>query len=212
MENRRQNDRILPNDSARFLRIRGGIVMGNVKNKLSIRTPSVLLTIVATILIFACFFLPYIQLNDEGIEALESFGDDYIDEENNLRLNDMFHISLAEYVRLVVIGDSAETVEDFDSIGLLTTGGFVAFVILSLLCTLSKKVVGTLTFGLLALGAYASESWYFAKEILGEEELFTWGIGHYIFYAALAMLIAGAVWMMVDERKGAVEAENICLD
>lgn len=178
--------------------------MAKNKIKLPTRTPSVLITIVAAVLLLALLFLPYISANEDYAEELEEIEDLYIDEENEITYGSVIDLSLFEYSKLSLLDNSLWNF--FKGVAWVTLA-FAVLATLTILCTLGKKPVGTIIFNLLAFVVFAFEDAAFNESVIDGNRHYGWGIAHYMMYVALVVVIVGAVWMMVDKRKAKKAAQ-----
>ncbi len=174
------------------------------KIKLPTRTPSVLITIVAAVLLLVLLFLPYVSAEEDYAEELEEIEDLYIDEENEITYGSVIDLSLYEYSKLSLFEDSMW--DFFDGVAWVTLA-FAVLAFLTLLCAMGKKPVGTIIFNLLAFAVFVFEDMAFDESVIDENRHYGWGFAHYLIYVALVAVIAGAVWMMVDKRKARKAAQ-----
>ena len=119
-----------------------------------------IITLVATLLMISCLFLPYATAVGDYAEALNQYPDDVISAEMNLTAKDMTDISMVEYASMYVtledqlFGETGAGVFYAVLVGLI--GGFA---LIATLFTLGRKPIAVMVFTALAYGVFTMQSW-----------------------------------------------------
>lgn len=174
-----------------------------VLNKLGgIRLPALVALFAAVMMLF-CLFLPYAVANEETSDMLEEYSDVVINPEWEMTGADMQSLSITTLT--LKLNDYYQGAQD-------ELGGIILIALLAacaLLCLLTilfplmNRAIPTIIVALLSFGPF-----YLLSLIMNEDwgvgatgGSYAWGVGYYLFHAAVVVAIGGAVWLLVEKMK-----------
>lgn len=152
--------------------------------------------ILASLVVTAVFLLPYASAKGEYRERLESMPQDTYVDEIDMTAADMTDISLFEFAKIYAA----------DSFGQSGAVGIVCVVMIVLLGVFSlgtlvfsalRKPVAILIFNSLGFIVFSLLSWDFKDRGVLPNSNYDIGAAHYIYYICAAIILAGAVFMLV---------------
>lgn len=156
-----------------------------------------IVTLVATLLMISCLFLPYATAVGDYAEALNQYPDNVISAEMNLTAKDMTDISMVEYASMYV------TLEDqlFGGTGAgvfyaVLVGLIGGFALIAMLFALGRKPIAVMVFTALAYGVFTMQNWDYTDRGVIPSSSYDWGLAHTLFPIAAIIAIAGAIWML----------------
>ena len=156
-------------------------------------------TLVGALLIVLTLFLPYVSATDETRKGLEAMSEMSISEDGSITAGDMIDISMVKFANLYIqmgnagFGDEESVPIYVGMIALIGVFGLIAAVF-----ALLKKPIVVIVFDVLALGVFVLQNWDYAeREIVGEA--YAWGIAYYVFFAAVIITLAAAIWLLVTK-------------
>lgn len=175
------------------------------------KTIPFIVLLIGTLVMVISFFLPYASATREHREYLEAYADGDYFAEIHMSNKEAVGISLAEYFRgyqYAAKTDFMKTVAIICMVMIIVTA---VFTLLCLLFTCFKKPIPVLIFDCLNLGAFYLLSWDFKdRGVIGNSD-YHWGIAYYLYYIAIAVTAAGAIWLLVvkiNEKKEKKIAAN----
>lgn len=107
---------------------------------------------------------------------------------------------MLEYAK--VYGTYSNEIFGDGSTGMLYVGMVAAiavFALLTVLFSVLKKPVAVIVFSILSFVVFLVQNWDYTDRGIVPTESYEWGIGHTIFFIAFFLVIAGAVWMLVNK-------------
>ena len=157
-----------------------------------------IITLMATLLMISCLFLPYATAVGDYAEALDQYPDEVISAEMNLTAKDMKDISMVEYASMYV------TLEDqlFGGTGAgvfyaVLVGLIGGFALSATLFALGRKPIAVMVFTGLSYGVFAMQNWDYTDRGVIPSSSYDWGLAHTLFPIVAFIALAGAVWMLV---------------
>ena len=171
-----------------------------------------IVTLVATLLMISCLFLPYATAVGDYAEALNQYPDDVISAEMNLTAKDMKDISMVEYASMYV------TLEDqlFGGTGAgvfyaVLVGLIGGFALIAMLFALGRKPIAVMVFTALAYGVFTMQNWDYTDRGVIPSSSYDWGLAHTIFPIVAFIALAGSTWMLVTKviAKKQVQSETL---
>ena len=165
-------------------------------NKKSLTIPFVV-ALVGVLLMIITMFLPYLSATDEMKSLITIAGDSAISSDSSLTANDLLDISMVEYAGMAIgegesFGGSEEAI-----ICLAVVIVIAVFTLLTALFTLLKKPIVIIVFDVLALLVYLLQGLVFKESGAVGTGAYNFGFGYYVFFAAVAVTLAGAIWLLV---------------
>ena len=145
-------------------------------------------------------FLPYTKATEEYEERL-----DYLEDwaaEDGIDTDTMKSMSIAEWVWFYnyAAKEDESHYEGSDIMMNIVAALLIAFTLLILLLGFKKKPVGIMIFDILLLGVYSFENFVHTQlEVV--PDCYTWSLAYYLFFAAIAAVFVGAVWLIVDKAR-----------
>lgn len=161
-----------------------------------------IIAIIAAVVAFVAFFLPYISATDDFRTYINAHADEKVYSSVDVTIGDMADMSLFTYARVYLQGgeeifrSSGEGI--FYGILMFSVAGFALLVILA---ALGKKPVLTLIFDLLMAGAFYLINWDFADRRIMPDSRRVWGISHGMYYPIAVVIAVCAIWMFIAKRK-----------
>ncbi|MBR7061975.1 MAG: hypothetical protein IKI42_02980 [Clostridia bacterium] len=160
-----------------------------------------LVCVVCAALLVVSLFLPFTKANKDEAESIMSrpaykaFDNDKL----NYTSHDLVRISLFKYTR--IYGTLGEELWGDKISGIFYIAIFVllaAFAALTLLFSALKKPVAIIVFDVLffALTLF-NNSDYTSRRVISENSSYQWGIAHTLFFVLTAIILAGAIAMIV---------------
>jgi hypothetical protein len=167
-----------------------------------------IVALVGIVAIFVMFFLPLGTTTGDDRALLLEYADEESIPELGMTNADVADMSLVELG--VVYGYAAfNETGDTQVIGiicLVLSGLILLFAILGLVAALRRRPVGLIVLTLLDAGAFAAYCWDLGdRGVIGGTRLFgpdySWGVARVGFYVACAVVVVGAVWMLVERHR-----------
>lgn len=167
-----------------------------------IRLPA-LVSLFAAVVMLLCLLLPYAVSTGAWDEMLEQNTDTVVSTEWGMTGKDMQSMSattltlkLNDYYRSV-----QEELSGVIMLSLLIACAF--FCLLTILFSLMDKAIPTMVFALLSAGPFSLLSVIMHQDwsIGVDAGTYAWGVGYYLFFAAVVVTVGGAVWLLVEKIK-----------
>ena len=165
------------------------------------------------LLMLISLFLPYAVANEYMAKRIEKYPDELVLEDGSMTSSDLKEVSLLEFSYMF-----SKIYEDRDDgvaymvIGIIS----VAFSAMCVILALFKKPIGAFVFSMLSYGVFYL--WYNDLSVsrgVVPGSNYDVGFGYYIYYFALAVTMAGCVWLLVEKikekiarKKAAIPQEN----
>ena len=167
-----------------------------------IRLPALVALFAAVMMLFS-LILPYAVADEKTADALEAYSDVIINPEWEMTGADMQSLSLTTLT--LNLSDHYQSVqEELSGIILLVLLAVCALLcLLTILFPLMNRAIPTIIFALLSFGPF-----YLLSLIMHEDwgvgadgGSYVWGVGYYLFHAAVVVAIGGAIWLLVEKIK-----------
>lgn len=162
---------------------------------------SFVVTLIATILMAATVFLPFASANDDYRERLQKYGDEYYVEEIGMTNEDATDISLVEFIRMYAEAANQGMQKDICIACIVIISIFTGFALLSIVFAGFKKPIAVIIFDILAILAFRITQWDFEDRGVIPSSSYEWGCVSYLAYILGVLVLAGAVWMIIDKKK-----------
>lgn len=167
-----------------------------------IRLPALVSLFAAVVMLF-CLLLPYAVATGAWDEMLEENADTTVNAEWNMTGRDMQSMSLTTLT--LKLNDYYHSVQEELS-GIILLALLIAcvlFCLFTILFPLMDKAIPTIVFAVLTFGPF-----YLLSLIMHEDWSvgveggnYAWGVGYYLFHAAVVVAIGGAVWLLIEKVK-----------
>ncbi|MGI6737366.1 MAG: hypothetical protein ACOX41_08660 [Anaerovoracaceae bacterium] len=146
-----------------------------------------------------CIFVPFVSAGEEledsldTLTAYEEFGVDGMDSVSVFKFNTFYYQNSTE------LFNSSE--DGMIYLGLLIA--LLVFAVLALVSTLRRKPVLSLVFGILTLLTFLAEyADFVSRGVVADDAMsYHWSIAFYLCYVGAALLLAGAIAMLVQKRR-----------
>ncbi len=165
-----------------------------------IRLPALVALFAAAVMLF-CVFFPYAVATEKYAAALEEYADTIIDEDFHLTGKDATSFSMLRFILFEKDVNSAneDAILGWLYVVLLALAGLC--ILLCALFALMQKAIPTAVMALLSFGWVYLFSLDFTQRGLIDGLYYTWGIGYYLFHAAVAVAVGGSVWLFVEKHQ-----------
>lgn len=163
---------------------------------------ALLVALVGALLMVICIFLPYATASENYTQELLENSEKLIHENIDMTEGDMVDISMFEYAKVYgglskeLFGNDAEGIFYVALVALIGV-----FAVLALFLALGKKPIGVMIFGLLSFAVFSMQNWDYEERGIVPSSRYGWGIGHHLFYVGAVIVLAGAIWMLVEKIK-----------
>lgn len=160
-----------------------------------------LMVLIGAVLLLATLFMPYATATREHKERLLSHPDYVVIPELGMTNKGAVHMSLVDYTRVygVAIGQGRQ--KEVAVAGIVIILAFAVFSALTLLMSICKRPIAIIVFEALALVAFQVIHFDFEDRGVIPSSSYQWGMANYLFYILELLILAGAVWMLVEKRK-----------
>lgn len=160
------------------------------------------ITLAGVVLMIIMLFLPYASATSEYKEVLNQNKEGIFAQEIGMTNADAVHISLVKYARIYAAGaKSLEAVKAVAIMGIIIISAYALFAVLTLLMTILKKSIAIIVFDILALLDFWLIRFDFSDRGVIPSSRYDWGIASYLPYFLGVVVLAGAIWMLVEKRK-----------
>ena len=139
-------------------------------------------------------FMPY-------KEALEKFSDSMYIEELNMTNEEAINISLFEFIRIYSSETGKEISNDLSIVYVVVIAAFAVFALLTLLFSILRKSIPVIVFNILTFAVLRLIIWDFEDRGVISNSRYDWGIAQYIGYIGIAIVMVGAVALLVVKMK-----------
>ena len=153
-----------------------------------------IVALIGVLILVIGMFLPYITAVGEMGEYIEKNPDRIEIEDLELTAGDLKDIPVIS-VSQIITGIYGE---DDGAIANVIVIAFCGFVALTALFVILKKPIAVMIFELLSYGVFAFLSAYMKEDFIDPDK-YAWGIGYTIIQAAIAVVLAAAIWMLVKK-------------
>ena len=138
---------------------------------------------------------------DEYKEALEKFSDSMYIEELNMTNEEAINISLFEFIRIYSSETGKEISNDLSIVYVVVIAAFAVFALLTLLFSILRKSIPVIVFNILTFAVLRLIIWDFEDRGVISNSRYDWGIAQYIGYIGIAIVMVGAVALLVVKMK-----------
>lgn len=159
-----------------------------------------LVTVLASLIVIASFFLPLASANEKYRNYLEGYAQELNVPEVEMTNQDVAHISMYDFARTywVVFSTVDQTLATVVTSIIGATGILSLITLLFVMC---RKPIAVVLFNLLTLASYYILVWDFKVRGVMPNSQYDWGIGYYLYYIGLVLVFAGAIWMWKKKRQ-----------
>lgn len=155
-----------------------------------------LVTLIASFIVVATFFLPLASANSEYKEHLEEYAQEVDIEKIGLSNEDIMHLSMYDFGKIYwAIYDTIDKALGVIAVAFIAATGIMSLI--TLLFTLCKKPIAVIIFNILTFIAYYMITWDFKDRGVMPNNRYDWGIAYYLYFIGIAVVFAGAIWMLV---------------
>lgn len=156
-----------------------------------------LITLIGSLLLFAAIFLPLASATGEHREYLQKYSDQMYAEELNMTNSAAVNISLLEYCRMYAFMAEQGVLKELAIICVVVNAAFALCAILTTLFAALKRPIAAIIFNLLSLGVFRLIKWdYEDRGVIGSGD-YDWGAAQYACYIGVAVVMVGAVMLLV---------------
>lgn len=150
--------------------------------------------LIGVLILLVGMFLPYMTAVGDMAEYIEKNPDRVEIKDLDLTASDLKDIPVVSVSKLItgVYGDDDGAIAN---VIVLVFGGFL---VLTALFTILKKPIAVMIFDLFTCGTFAFLN-FLMKEDFIDPDKYAWGISYYAIVIALAIVFAGAIWMLVKK-------------
>lgn len=134
-------------------------------------------------------------------EALEKFSDSMYIEELNMTNKEAINISLFELIRIYSSETGKEISNDLSIVYVVVIAAFAVFALLTLLFSILRKSIPVIVFNILTFAVLRLIIWDFEDRGVISNSRYDWGIAQYIGYIGIAIVMVGAVALLVVKKK-----------
>ena len=107
-----------------------------------------------------------------------------------------------KYARIYAAGaKSLEAVKAVAIMGIIIISAYALFAVLTLLMTILKKSIAVIVFDILTLLDFWLIRFDFSDRGVIPSSRYDWGIASYLPYFLGVVVLAGAIWMLVEKKK-----------
>lgn len=157
--------------------------------------------LIGSIMLIATIFMPFASSTENYRKYLEKYPDSMFAEELNMTNEDAINLSLFEYARIYSSEMGLKMAKSISIACLVLIGMFGVFALLTLLFSILKKAIPTIIFNLLTLALFIITKWDFKDRGVIPSSRWDWGTAQYICYIGVAVVLAGAVTLLVIKIK-----------
>ena len=156
--------------------------------------------LIGSAILLLTLFMPFASATDEYKEALEKFSDSMYIEELNMTNEEAINISLFEFIRIYSSETGKEISNDLSIVYVVVIAAFAVFALLTLLFSILRKSIPVIVFNILTFAVLRLIIWDFEDRGVISNR-YDWGIAQYIGYIGIAIVMVGAVALLVVKMK-----------
>ena len=157
--------------------------------------------LIGSAILLLTLFMPFASATDEYKEALEKFSDSMYIEELNMTNEEAINISLFEFIRIYSSETGKEISNDLSIVYVVVIAAFAVFALLTLLFSILRKSIPVIVFNILTFAVLRLIIWDFEDRGVISNSRYDWGIAQYIGYIGIAIVMVGAVALLVVKMK-----------
>lgn len=157
--------------------------------------------LIGSAILLLTLFMPFASATDEYKEALEKFSDSMYIEELNMTNEEAIYISLFEFIRIYSSETGKEISNDLSIVYVVVIAAFAVFALLTLLFSILRKSIPVIVFNILTFAVLRLIIWDFEDRGVISNSRYDWGIAQYIGYIGIAIVMVGAVALLVVKMK-----------
>ena len=154
--------------------------------------------LIGSAILLLTLFMPFASATDEYKEALEKFSDSMYIEELNMTNKEAINISLFEFIRIYSSETGKEISNDLSIVYVVVIAAFAVF---ALLFSILRKSIPVIVFNILTFAVLRLIIWDFEDRGVISNSRYDWGIAQYIGYIGIAIVMVGAVALLVVKKK-----------
>lgn len=160
-----------------------------------------LVTVIATLLLFAMVFLPYASAKGEFRKGLLENPDLYYVEEIGLTNKDAVHLSLLDYAKVYHEAMDQGMDKELCVVVLAIIGIFVGLSAFSFIFALFKKPIAVLLFDILTLIAFRLIHFDFKDRGVIPSSAYNWGMADILGTILAVIVIGTSIWLWIMKRR-----------
>ena len=164
------------------------------------------ITLIGALLLIASFFLPFASATGKYREYLQKYPEELYAEEIDMTNSEAANISLFEFGRMYTAAAKLGMYRDTAIACVVIISVFGLFALLTALFTALQKPVVTIALSLLSLSVFQLIKWDFEDRGVLPGDDFGYGIAGLICYAGIAIVLIGAILLLV--KKIAIKRQN----
>lgn len=159
-----------------------------------------LIVLLGSIVMLSTLLMPYASAKGEYRDTLIKYSDEIYDDEIDMTNGEAIDMSLVELAKVY----KSMTKEDmYKAQGIFTVVLIVAFGVLALLTVIFaaiRKPIGVLITDVLSLGVSWLNRTDFSDRGVLPSNTYDWGIASTLVYIIGVVIIAGAIWLIVEKN------------
>ncbi len=161
-----------------------------------------LISLVGSIMMVVIMWLPYATANEEYEKYLMENEDRIYAEEIGMTNGDAVNISLFEFIKIYgeASGQGSYGVVATTCVVIISMYGAMA--LLTVVMSALRKPVGIIVFDVLTLIMLKIVNFDFEDRGIIPSGRYDWGIASYITYIIGVVVVAGAVWLIIEKKRG----------
>ena len=177
------------------------VQMNQIGHRSKIFIGAFIAMLIGSAILLLTLFMPFASATDEYKEALEKFSDSMYIEELNMTNEEAINISLFEFIRIYSSETGKEISNDLSIVYVVVIAAFAVFALLTLLFSILRKSIPVIVFNILTFAVLRLIIWDFEDRGVISNSRYDWGIAQYIGYIGIAIVMVGAVALLVVKMK-----------
>lgn len=160
-----------------------------------------LLMLVGSVVLLATLMMPFASATKEAKTYLLMDPDRMYAEELGMTNREAVNVSLVDYVRIYKVAVDQGIQKETAIAGMILIGVYALFSLLVLLFSALRKAIPVIVFDLLTLISFWLIHFDFKDRGVIPGGIYDWGIVNYLVYIIGVLILAGAVWLLVEKQK-----------
>ncbi len=160
-----------------------------------------LIMLFGSILLLGAFFMPFAAAKKEHKEDLLKYSDEMYFDDISMTNKEAVNMSMPELLQIYSNAAAAGQSKAIGTVCVVLIILTALMTILTLLFTIIKKPVAAIVFACLTAIVTAIFGWDMKARRAIENSSYKYGISHYLYYICVVIIIAGAVWLIIENSK-----------